>query len=133
MICSPDASAVLFRVPVWVTGNPIGTDPDPNVTPPAANRIITMDANAILSCMNSSGFIRVYVVGGTSVSYASWRFDPFSNLWRVGGLGVRTITLASSNIATISNTQDVQTPGCKFFLRVTAMVGAVTAFGYGFA
>jgi hypothetical protein len=131
---APDASAVLFRMPVWVTGNPLGTDPDPNVTPPAATRIIIYDANAIgaIATTPSLATIRTFAIGGTSIAYNAYRYDSFNGLWRSAPLGARTITLATSNTDTLSNTQHSLTPGARFFLRITAVTGTVTAFGYGF-
>lgn len=127
---SANASAVGFTLGVWITGNPISTDPSPNVTPPAANRILTMRERAGAIWQPNSGFIRLVAIGGTSVTYQGWQYEALRGVWQTVG-GARAITLATTNLDLMGNTIQSIQPGTQVFVQVTAVSGTVTALGYG--
>lgn len=120
-----------FTYGVWVTGNPIVADPAPDVTPPAASRILVVDRAAQgVVAMPGVGFVELCVIGGTSVVTRVWRFEPTTNKWWNTSSSDRTITLASTNMGTAGSTVDGIINGARIFIQIVTVNGAVTALGY---
>lgn len=121
-----------------VTGNPVVTDPSPNVTPPAANRILTLDYRAARMFykygVSGGSLFPCCTEGGTSVAVDTWFFDATLNLW--------VKFLAFGGPSTISNFGTASiinpglgffiVPGMKWFFQIVTVTGAVTAFSYAF-
>lgn len=129
-LISPNVEHVEYSHDCWVTGNPLVADPDPpNTTPPAASRIIRVDPAARnAAAAIALGSIRVIAIGGTSIVYKPWVFDATLNLWLLWGAAT-TVTLGTTNIGAIGIGAML---GAKWFLQITTVNGAVTAFGYGY-
>jgi hypothetical protein len=117
-----------------VTGNPVGTDPAPNVTQPSANRILTLDFRAarLIYRFSSQGlaFFPCFVEGGTSVAIDKWFFDSALGVWVKYGVTVTTAFASTSIIG--PGEQLMIIPGIKWFFQITTVTGAVTAFNYAF-
>jgi hypothetical protein len=126
-----------FALAVWVGtigGSAIGTDPSPNVTPPAANRIlrITPKRGAVfpmgqLNQANPPNITILFgVVAASSITVQIWYFDDAQAVW-IPWLApiVRTPTGAATNVAT-ANFSGL---GSKVFVQVTANT-LVQAMGY---
>jgi hypothetical protein len=127
VVLAPPPTGVQFPI-VWAQGSPIGTDPNPNTTPPASNRILTLDPQghqALLTWANTA-LIRLIAIGGVSVTVTAWTYDVASTTW-LALAAATTITVATLNIAGVAFTGAVS--GSQWFMQITAVNG-VTALGY---
>lgn len=127
-----------------VTGNPLTTDPSPNVTPPAASRILTIKyderANSALHRLGSTGqnsitYLLESAVNAT-INVSHWFFDATLGLWvryGVAGIAVAGAFRAGTAgcIQTVNESLPIL-PGISWFPQITAVTGSVTAFGYMF-
>lgn len=104
------------------TGVAFGTDPDPNVTPPAANRVKTMQR-----IFSGSNTMRAFPIDGTTISLAPWFYDDVAARW--------VQYTAAAACATSSFGTSITAPtsggfaGAKLFMQVTANTG-VTKYGW---
>lgn len=122
-----------FVVACWAEGASGFTDADPNVTPPAASRIVTMPKNALLWSELGSNTTRsglslwLFMADGTSLQCQAHYYDEGARLW-VPFQNSQGLT--TSLPATTTNLVR-EGPGLKCFVRITANVG-VTKFAYFF-
>jgi len=129
MILTTQNTGPLFRAQCVITGAANFTDATPNVTPPAAARIITTPAYmlafnesvAVNLAARTSPALAAFLVDGTSASVRPWWYDDAVGTWFPGG-DVVALTYASG--AAASQMMNVRhTPGCRYFCQVTANVG----------
>jgi hypothetical protein len=116
---------------VWVGtpgGAALATDPNPNSTPPASNRIVRGGGlnPAGELYLQGHGLFLAQCIGGTSCTVQIWFFDATQAQWIQTQIPT-TITIATSpqgffNVYALL--------GAKFFCQLTANTG-VQAIGYG--
>jgi hypothetical protein len=134
VIQSPAHDNDTFALAVWVGtigGAVLPTDPNPNTTPPAGGRILTMQPRTGTLIISGSAQLRVVagVVAASSFTFQPWFFDPTPNLWvQYGAPTTLTPTGAASN-AIGFNTGNMA--GALFFIQLTAVV-LVQAVGYDY-
>ena len=120
-----------FALSVWVGtigGAALGLDPNPNVTPPAAGRILTMiPKDSALQLMGSARLaILCAPVAASSITVQPWFFDDSRAVWVQFGPPITiTPTGAASNLATVA----MSGFGSKVFVQVIANTN-VKAMGY---
>lgn len=120
-----------FTFPVWagtIGGSALSTDPSPNVTPPAANRIVRYGSRTNRLTVQGSGQLRAIAVGGTTISFQPWYFDDFFATWIALGVAV-TLTSANTTVTLAGISLLGGFYGAQFFMQITANTG-VQAFGY---
>lgn len=121
-----------FALGVWVGtigGSALSTDPSPNTTPPAANRILRISPRKGMTVLQGSGRLQVIcgVVAASSITLQLWIFDSTQNTWiQYGAPFTITPTGAASNVAAVTHGN---LSGAQLFLQVTANT-LVQAFGY---
>ena len=126
----PTAPATLG---VWYQngGSALVTENTPNITPPAANRILRnvgkLNGTAQTNGAGSSG-LRIMCDGGTSCTETAWFYDDQLGKWLPFGATPFTLTTAAGNNTTL-NIGNVS--GSQWFVQLVANTG-VTALGYGF-
>jgi hypothetical protein len=127
---SPDHSSdATFAMAVWVgtvgTGT-VSTDPDPNVTPPAANRILRITPKRDgVHCFGGTDLRMLSAGDGTSIVLQPWFYDDTQARWIRYSVAV-TLTTATSNTGFSLIGAML---GAKFFVQCTANTG-VSAFAY---
>lgn len=118
-----------FSFPIWVGtigGSALPTDPDPNVTPPSAGRILrispkrgaTVGMGALNQAALTNCFVIFGVVAGSSITVQFWYYDDTQARWVPVNVPLtRTPVSGSSNII-----QGINVPigGCKMFVQITA-------------
>lgn len=126
------ATDLKFAHEIWVgtigTGT-VATDPSPNTTPPAANRILRCTAKR--DALMAMGFANLRLLGardGTSLVVQPWFYDDTQAAWVRFGAPV-TLTSAAQNV---TNVNVGNMAGAKFFVQVTTNTGGVSAFAYDF-
>jgi hypothetical protein len=128
-----DPAAAPFAFAVWVGtigGSALSTDPDPNVTPPSAGRILTWTPKRKASMTIGQAVLRILcgVVAASTATFQIWIFDNVKNLWvQLSGVVVITPTGAATN--TNFGTNLGNRMGMKVFVQLTANT-LVQAFGY---
>jgi hypothetical protein len=123
---------------IWVGvpgGAALSTDPDPNVTPPIANRIMTWSAiRGGLMTMGAGpangALTQVIAVGGTQATVQMWFYDDTQAKWVKHG-GIQTVVSAAGNVGTGSQSFSHNIMGAKIFFQITANTG-VEALGFSF-
>jgi hypothetical protein len=123
-----------------IGGGALPTDPDPNVTPPAASRIVrstprlgSLACNSALSGTAGVGPLfrcLLSVAVATSITIQFWFFDDTQSKWiPVGAAITNTPTGASSNIAFVPNLSPPIPIGSQCFSQIVANTG-VEALGF---
>lgn len=120
-----------FGLAVWVGtigGAALPTDPDPNVTPPSAGRIVRVQAKRgqvfALGRTNQGALINVFtvfgVVASSSITVQYWFFDATQAKWiTIGAPQTRTPTGSASNL--IGAVTETWFPlGAQFYVQITA-------------
>jgi hypothetical protein len=121
-----------FALRVWVGtigGSALGTDPNPNTTPPSAGRIITSSMRGGMLQTHGTGRLTVIcgTVAASSITLQPWFFDATQNLWvQYGAPATITPTGAASNATTIIFGNFT---GGQLFAQITANT-LVQALGY---
>jgi hypothetical protein len=112
----------------WITngGSAIGLDPNPNVTPPTADRIIRMpaymfacDIPAAAGSLGVSPRIAVYLADGTSADVRYWFYDDALAIWTPLQVTL-SMTTAAVNVGALTILTMI---GAKYFPQITANVG----------
>lgn len=126
-----------YALPIWygaIGGAALATDPDPNVTPPAANRIIKLSAKrgGLLMMGGSSGlFLRVMQVGGlnvgTNISCVAWLWDDTQAKWIQHG--TLTNITGTNDVANLGGVAWGCMPGARIFVQITANAGSTPLLG----
>ena len=108
---------------MWIKGSPIAIDPDPNVTPPAANRILDPPKRLLpLSVAALRGsLLAASLADGVTADIRFW----FKDETEAGGIWIpvitATLTYAAVNYVAINSFGC--TPSRKTFLQITANNG----------
>jgi len=124
-----------YSLSVWVGtvgGAALGTDPSPNVTPPAAGRILVLlPKDGALQLMGTARLAIVCAtVAASSITLQPWFFDATQNLWIQYGPPITvTPTGAASNIGALTTFGNYS--GAQVFVQITANT-LVQAFAYEF-
>lgn len=122
-----------FGFAVWVGtigGSALPTDPDPNVTPPSAGRILTNGAKRGGCLVVGQGALRIYAapVAGGTISSVIWTYEDSIARW-VPFLQTVVVPANGSssnfNFGTAMATRLDQ----QFFVQITAVTN-VQAFAY---
>ena len=137
MITADKSTATTFTLAVWVRGSPTpGTSaitadaagPGIDSAEPAASRVFRYTAKPGM-LVTSSAVVRGIAIGGTSVTVQVWFYDDGLAKWVKHG-ATSTITLATSNLATISAFNVATLVGAKIYVQIVTVNGTVTEFGY---
>jgi hypothetical protein len=122
-----------FGLAIWVGsigGAALPTDPDPNVTPPSAGRIVRVQAKRggafVLGRTNQTALVNVTIVFGvvaaSSITVQLWFFDATQAKWVPMGIpATRTPTGAATNLFG-AVTETWFPVGAQFFPQITANV-----------
>lgn len=129
----PDPGDPPFAFAVWVGtigGAALGTDPDPNVTPPSAGRVLIWSPKKRASMVLAQGVLRILcgVVAASSATFQIWVYDLTKALW-VPLSGVVVITPTGAVTNTNFGTTLGNRFGMKIFVQLTANT-LVQAFAY---
>jgi hypothetical protein len=128
MIVTSRKVGPVFTATQWIKngGAAIGTDSDPNTSPPPANRIAQLPSSifgiSIFSPFNVSGlgiFATLISADGTAITVRPWWKDDLKGEWVPLTTAV-TLTTAGNNFQQLSIRV---MPGAKFFVQVTANTG----------
>ena len=125
-------TGLTYTSDIWIKngGAVLGTDPDPNVTSPAANRILTMPKRQIgvVTGFNRLPSLPFITLGdGVSVSCRFWFKDDDEALWIPIGAA---FALPYTSANTGSNAAGYWA-GRKWFIQLTAVNG-VTKMAFHF-
>jgi hypothetical protein len=124
-----------FSLAVWVGtvgGSALGTDPNPNTTPPSGGRILRCLPRRGLLLQHGAAQVRLVcgVVAASSITLQPWFFDATQNLWVQYGAPV-TITPTGAAANQIGVTIGM-VGGAQIFVQITANT-LVQALGYDYA
>jgi hypothetical protein len=99
----------------------VPVDPDPNVTPPPSDRVLTVGNDVECTSRRHMQFtgIQMFVGDGTSLSVCLWCYDDATGRWW-RQFAPFTLTAATGGIALTP-----WTFGVKCFIQVTANTGNV--------
>lgn len=120
MIITTRNKSATFNALCWITGAANFTDPDPNVTPPNANRIISPPGYILLTPATQAACA---IAVATSATVRLWWYDDAHILWIPANAG-QALTYTGSNTAVATVGGMV---GSKWFAQFTANVGVTTA------
>lgn len=123
MIFTTWKSPPTYSAQCWIYngGAALAVDPDPNVTPPAADRIIQLHPR-YLRAMVGQQFpqVTVWLANGTTCSVRVWFYEDSLGRW------IGTLTPTVLDYSAISRLNSAGTPfaaGLRAFAQVTANVG----------
>lgn len=99
-----------------INGSPIVADPDPNVTPPSADRVFRISGDA---GTHGHEKLAVHLLDGTSASVTPWAYEPTVEKWLP--------TDTAQSIGPISTFAHVEVAlNADIFLQITSPVGGPT-------
>lgn len=124
------STASTFALDSWygtLGGTALATDPDPNVTPPASNRIIRMGSTLDgVTSMGGPHLISAAILDGTTLTYQAWFYDNSQAKW-IKIHSTVVLTLTTNNFRNL-NIVPGNLSGAKVFIQITANSG-VTVLG----
>lgn len=115
-----------FDAIVWVGsvgGAALGADPNPNTTPPAANRILQLTPRPGALSVQGMGVIQTVPVpiAGASITLQGWFFDNTQNAWIQFSLPITlTPTPGAAGIGNLQQSNPGGQFGLKYFVQITA-------------
>lgn len=125
------SKGLFYTADLWITngGAAITVDGDPNVTPPAANRILRSRGDLFLSTYagNVTPSLFATLADGVTATVRHWWYDDVQLLWVPTNVEF-ALTYANSNG---SQSRPRMVPGTKFHCQVKANDGVTKiAFSY---
>jgi hypothetical protein len=128
-------AAPTFALAVWagtIGGAVLAVDPDPNVTPPVAGRIVRYSAarGAVITSSNARMLYVCGVVAASSITLRPWYYSDALGRWVPHGAPVTVTPNGAALNYQVGNAIN-RCGGAKFFVQITANT-LVQAVGYDF-